>query len=152
MSVEDLRAIQHQIADLQAALQQNPRRCRRSDSESDHERAPKCSSLQNTVPDKNNRARMQEIDTLIRQYGQNFRIDGCTQDETRVAYRGSYCRGTFQTQWEEYERRPEHREPHGITWIEVKKEVRRQLGEEHVYIDEMCDRWQKATQRTSQTG
>lgn len=34
----------------------------------------------------------------------------------------------------------------------MKKELRRQLSEEHVYIDEMYDRWQKATQRTDQTG
>lgn len=27
----------------------------------------------------------------------------------------------------------------------MKKELRRQLGEEHVGIDEMYDRWQKAT-------
>lgn len=33
MSAEDLRVIQQQIADLQAAVEQNPRRRRRSDSE-----------------------------------------------------------------------------------------------------------------------
>ncbi len=34
----------------------------------------------------------------------------------------------------------------------MKKELRRQLGEEHVYIDEMYDKWQRAAQRTNQTG
>lgn len=151
LSVADLQAIQQRIADLEAA-QQNSRRRRRSDSESDHERAPKRSNLKGKAPDEYWGETHQKLDAFIRQCEQNFRIDGCTRDETRVAYAGSYCRGTPQTQWEEYERRPEHREPHVITWIEIKKELRRQLGEEHVYIDEMYDRWQKATQRTGQTG
>lgn len=34
----------------------------------------------------------------------------------------------------------------------MKKELRRQLGEEHVYIHQMYERWQKATQRTGRTG
>ncbi len=34
----------------------------------------------------------------------------------------------------------------------MKRELRRQLGEEHVYIDEMYDKWQRAAQRINQTG
>ena len=34
----------------------------------------------------------------------------------------------------------------------MKKELRRQLGEEHVYVDQMYDKWQRATQRSGQTG
>lgn len=49
------------------------------------------------------------------------------RDETR----GSYCR---HTQRIEYESRPEHREPHVTAWIGMKKELRRQLGDGHVYI------------------
>lgn len=33
----------------------------------------------------------------------------------------------------------------------MEKELRRQLGEEHVYIDQMYDKWQRATQRSGQT-
>lgn len=33
----------------------------------------------------------------------------------------------------------------------MKKELRRQLGEEHVYIDQMYEKWQRATQRSGQT-
>ena len=151
ISVADFQAFQQRIADLEAA-QQNTRRRRRSDSESDNERAPKRLNLKGKAPNEYWGENHQKLDVFIRQCEQNFRIDGCTRDETRVAYAGSYCRGTPQTQWEEYERRPEHREPHVITWTEMKKELRRQLGEEHVYIDKMYDRWQKATQRTGQTG
>lgn len=32
------------------------------------------------------------------------------------------------------------------------KDLRRQLGEEHVYIHQMYERWQKATQRTGWMG
>ena len=34
----------------------------------------------------------------------------------------------------------------------MKKELRQQLGKEHVYIDEMYDKWQRAAQRINQTG
>ena len=34
----------------------------------------------------------------------------------------------------------------------MKKELRRQLEEEHVYINEMYDNWQKVAQLTNQTG
>ena len=141
ISVEELRAIKQQIADLQAAAQQNLRCRRRSDSESDHEQAPKRSNLKGKAPDEYLGETHQKLDVFIRKCEQNFRIDGCTQDTTRVAYAGSYFRGTSQTQWEEYEHRPEHREPNVITWTEMKKELRRQLGEEHGDIDEMYDRW-----------
>lgn len=137
--------MQQRIVDLEAA-QQNTRHRRRSDSESDHERAPKRSNLKGKAPDEYWGETHPKLDAFIRQCEQNFRIDGCTRDETRVAYAGSYCRGTPQTQWEECELRPEHREPHVITRIEMKKELRQQLGEEHVYIDEMYDKWRKATQ------
>ena len=143
MSVADLQAIQQTSADLEAA-QQNTRRRRRSDSESDHERAPKRSNHKGKDPDEYWGETHQKLDAFIRQCEQNFPIDACTRDKTRVAYTGSYCRETPQTQWEEYERGPKHREPHVITWTEMKKELRRQLGKEHVYINEMDDRWQKA--------
>lgn len=151
ISAADFQVIQQRIANLEAA-QQNPRRRRRSDSESDEERAPKRSHLKGKTPDEYWGENHQELDMFIRQCEQNFRIDKCTEDETRVAFAGSYCRGTPQTQWEEYEKRPEHREPHVITWDDMKKELRRQLGEEHVYIDEMYDKWHRATQGPSQTG
>ena len=151
MSVADLQAIQQTSADLEAA-QQNTRRRRRSDSESDHERAPKRSNHKGKDPDEYWGETHQKLDAFIRQCEQNFPIDACTRDKTRVAYTGSYCRETPQTQWEEYERGPKHREPHVITWTEMKKGLRRQLGKEHVNIGEMYDRWQKATQRIGQTG
>lgn len=34
----------------------------------------------------------------------------------------------------------------------MKKELRRQLGEEHIYVDQIYDKWQRATQRSGQTG
>ena len=34
----------------------------------------------------------------------------------------------------------------------MKKELRRQLEEEHVYVDQMYEKWQKAMQRSGQTG
>lgn len=79
----------------------------------------------------------QKLDAFIRQCEQNFCIDGYTRDKTRIAYAGSYCRGTPKTQWPEYKRRPERREPHVITWDHMKKELRRQLGEGPMYIEEM---------------
>lgn len=33
----------------------------------------------------------------------------------------------------------------------MKKELHR-LGEEHVYVDQMYEKWQRATQRSGQTG
>ncbi len=67
-----------------------------------------------------------------------------------MAYAGTYCRGTSQTRYEEYERRPENREPHVITWDAMKKELYRQL-EEQLYMDEMYNRWEKASQCNGQT-
>ena len=55
-------------------------------------------------------------------------------------------------QWKKYKRRLKHQEPHVITWTEMKKELCWHLGKEHVYIDKMYDKWQKATQRIGQTG
>ena len=34
----------------------------------------------------------------------------------------------------------------------MKKKLRRQLEKEHVYIDEMYNKWQRAAQRANQTG
>ena len=34
----------------------------------------------------------------------------------------------------------------------MKKKLRRLLGKEHIYIDEMYNKWQRATQRINQTG
>ncbi len=129
---------------LVAAADPNP-----SQITSAHQNAPilKAKFQTNTVG-KNH----QKLDAIIRQCEQNFRINGCTRDKTRVAYAVFYCHGTPQTQWEEYERRPEHHHPNVITWDDMKKKLRRQLGEEHVYIDEMYDKWQRAAQRTNQTG
>lgn len=132
ISATDLLALQQRIAVLEAAAQQNPHRRRRSNSESDHERAPKRSNLEGNPPDVYWGENHQKLDAFIWQCEQNFCIDGCTRDEIRVAYAGSYCRGTPETQWDEYERRSKHRESHIITWDEMKKELRRQLGEEHV--------------------
>lgn len=67
-------------------------------------------------------------------------------DETRVAYASSFICATPETQWDEYVNRKEHQEPHIINWIDMKKELCRQLGEKHIYVDQMCDKWQKATQ------
>lgn len=152
MSVQNLRAIQQQITDLQAAVQQNPHRRRRSNSESDHERPPKRSNLRGRAPIEYWGEDHPKLDSFIRQCEENSDIDGCTLDRTRIAIAGSYCRGTPAAQWQEYKRRPEHRFPHVITWDDMKKELRRQLGEEHVYIDRMYEKWQRATQRISQTG
>ena len=152
ISVEDLRAIKQQIADLQAAAQQNPRRRRRSDSESDHEPAPKRSNLRGKAPVEYWGEDHPKLDAFIQQCEENFDIDGCTLDKTRVAYAASYCRGTPRTQWQEYKRRPEYGFPHVITWDDMKKELRRQLGEEHVYLNQMYEKWQRATQRNGQTG
>lgn len=152
ISAADLQAIRQEVAELREIVQQNPRRRRRSDSESDHERAPKRSNLKGRSPDEYWGENHPKLDAFIRQCEENFDIDGCTLDKTRVAYAGSYCRGTPATQWVEYKRRPEHHHPHVITWSDMKKELRRQLGEEHVYIDEMYDKFHKATQRSGQTG
>lgn len=150
-SATDLQAMQQRIADLDAA-QQNPRRRRRSDSESDNERAPKRSNLRGKSPDKYWGENHQKLNAFIRQCELNFVIDECTREKTRIAYAGSYCRGTPQIQWEEYKRQLEHGEPHFITWDAMKKELRRQLGDEHVYFDKMYTKWLKATQRAGQTG
>ena len=64
----------------------------------------------------------------------------------------SYFCGTLQTQWEEYERRPEHRHPYVTSWDDMKKELLWQLGEEHLYIDDMYDKLQRAAQCTNETG
>ena len=152
ISAENLRAIQQKIADLQAAIQENPRRRRRSDSESDYERQPKRSNLRGKAPIEYWGEDHPRLDSFIRQCEENFDIDGCTLDRTRIAFAGSYCRGTPAAQWQEYKRRPENRFPHVITWDDMKKELRRQLGEDHVYIDQMYEKWQRATERISQTG
>ena len=152
MSVQELKAIQQQIADLQVAVQQNPRRRRRSDSDADDGPAPKRSNLRGKAPMEYWGEDHPKLDAFIQQCEENFDIDGCTEDKTRVAYAGSYCRGTPRTQWQEYKRRPEHRPPHVITWVDMKRELRRQLGEEHVYLNQMYEKWQRATQRVGQTG
>ena len=69
-------------------------------------------------------------------------------DDTRVAYASSFLRGTPKKLWDEYANREEYQEPHIFTWTDMKKELRRQLGEEHVYMDQMYDKLQKATQRS----
>lgn len=119
---------------------------------SDHEPAPKRSNLRGKAPIEYWGEDHPKLDAFIQQCEENFDIDGCTLDKTRVAYAGSYCRGTPRTQWQEYKRRPEHRSPHIITWVDMKRELRRQLGEEHVYLNQMYEKWQRATQRIGQTG
>ena len=151
INVADLQAIQQRIADLEAA-QHNPRRRRRSESESDHEPAPKRTHLKGKSPEEYWGENHQKLDAFIRQCEKNFKIDGCTTDETRVAYASSFIRGTPEKEWDEYADREEHQEPHIITWTDMKKELRRQLGEEHVYVDQMYEKWQRATQRSGQTG
>lgn len=147
----DSIALQQRPADLEAAAQRNSRRRRQSDSDSDNGRAPKRTNLKGRAPDVYWGENHQKLHTFIRQCELNFRIDGCTRDKTRIAYAGFYCRGTPETQWAEYKQRPEHREPHVITWDDMKKELRRQLGEGQVYFDEMYGNWQTATQRSGQT-
>ena len=146
MRAEDLRAMQQQITDLQAAVQLNPRRRRRSDSESDR------SNLRGKAPIEYWGKDHPELDAFIQQCEENFDIDGCTLDKTRIAYAVSYCRGTPRTQWQEHKRRHNHRFPHDITWVDMKKELRRQLGEKHVYLNHLYEKWQRATQGIDQTG
>lgn len=147
----DSPAIMQPTADLKASTQRNRRRRRQSDSESDDERSPKRSNLEGRAPDVYWGKNHQKLDAFIQQCEQNFCIDGCTQDKIRIAYAGSYCRGTPRTQWAEYKRRLEHCEPHVVTWEHMKKELRRQLGEGPLYIEEMHDKLHEATQRSSQT-
>lgn len=87
----------------------------------------------------------QKLDAFICQCKQNFRIDKCTQDKTYIAYVGFYCCKTRLTQWEKYEGHSKHQEPYIITLTEMKKELCWQLGKEHVYINKIYDKWQKAT-------
>ena len=152
INATDFQALQQRIEELEAAAQQNSRRRRRSDSDSDNERPFKRSNLRGKAPEEYWGETHPKLDDFIRQCEENFEIDGCTQDKTRVAYAGSYCRGTPATQWQEYKRRPEHQNPHVITWADMKKELRRQLGEEHVYVDEMNNKWHRAFQRSGQSG
>ncbi len=93
----------------------------------------------------------QKLQSFIRQCERNFCIDRCNRDKARIAYASSYCRGTPRAEWADYKTRPEHREPHVITWDDMKKELRRQLGEGPLYIEEMHDKWHAATQRGGQT-
>lgn len=140
MSVADLRAIQKQIADLQAVAQHNPRRLLRFDSESDHSAHSSAQTVE-VGPETSTGERIHpKLDAFIPQCEETLHIDGCAQDKTHVAYAGSYCHGKPETQWQEYKRRPEHRFPHVITWDDMKKEFRRQLGEEHVSLDQMYDK------------
>ena len=127
INVADLQAIQQRIADLEAA-QHNPRRRRRSDSESDHERAPKRTHLKGKSPEEYWGENHQKLDAFIRQCEKNFKIDGCTTDETRVAYASSFIHGTPETQWDEYANREEHQEPHIIPWIDMKKRTSAAIG------------------------
>lgn len=129
----------------------NPPRRRQSDSESDNERSPKRTNLKGMPPDVYWGKSHQKLLAFIRQCEKNFLIDRCTRDKDRIAYASSYCRGTARAQWADYKRLPEHREPHVITWDDMKKELRRQLGEGPLYIEEMHDKWHAATQRDGQT-
>ncbi|MCJ1344812.1 hypothetical protein MMC31_003015 [Peltigera leucophlebia] len=146
ITAAEFLATQQRISNLEAA-QQNPRRRRRSDSG----RAPKRSHLRGTTPDDYWGENHPKLDAFICRYEQNFCINSCDDKKTRVAYAGSFCRGTHKTQWQEYKHRPERREPHVITWDNM-WELRGQLGEGHVYIDKLYDKWQRATQRSGQTG
>lgn len=128
-----------------------PRRRRQSDSDSDNERSSKRSNLEGKPPDVYWGKSHQKLHAFIRQCEVNFCIDGCTRDKARIAYASSYCRGTARAQWADYKSRPEHREPHVITWEDMKKELSRQLGEGPLYIEEMHDKWHAATQRDGQT-
>lgn len=129
----------------------NPPRRRQSDSESDNKRSPKRTNLKGMPPDVYWGKSHQKLLAFIRQCEKNFLIDRCTRDKDRIAYASSYCRGTARAQWADYKRLPEHREPHVITWDDMKKELRRQLGEGPLYIEEMHDKWHAATQRDGQT-
>lgn len=147
----DSLAILQPTADLKAPTQQNRRRRHQSDYGSDNERSTKRSNPECRAPDMYWGESHQKLDAFIQQCEQNFCIDGCTQDKTRIAYAGSYCRGTTRTRWAEYEGRLEHHEPHVITWDHMKKELRRQLGEGSLYIELMHDRLHEATQRGGET-
>ncbi len=152
MSVVDLQAIKKKIAGLKKAAQRNTCQSRWSESEPGYKRAQKRLNLKSKASDKYWGENYQKLDAFIQQGEQNFWIDGFIRDKTRVAYAGPYCRGTFQMQLGEDERRPDHCHLNVVSWDDMKKELRRQLVEENVYIDEMYDKWQRAAQRTNQTG
>ena len=139
INIVDLQAIQQRIADLQAA-QHNLRRRRQSNSESDYERAPKRTHLKKKSLEEYWGENHQKLVAFICQYEKNFKIDGCTTDETRVAYASFFICGTSETQWDEYANREKHQESHIITWVDIKKELCRQLGEEYIYVNQMYDK------------
>lgn len=94
INAADLLAIRQEVADLQAIVQQNLYCHRQSESEFNHERAPKRSNFKGKALDKYQRETYQKLNTFIRQYEKNFQIDRCTQDKTCLAYVGFYISGT----------------------------------------------------------
>lgn len=134
LNIAYLQVIQQIIADLQAAVKQNP-----------HKRAPKHLQLKKMAPEIYWEENHQTFDIFFHLYEKNFEMDGCTQDKTRVIYASLFIHGTLEMQWKDYKCCPKHREPHIITWIDIKKKLCQQLGKEHVYIDWIYKTWQRAT-------
>ena len=97
ISVQELKSIQQQIADLQIAIQQNSRHCHQSDFDADDGPAIKYSNLWSKAPIKYWGEDHLKLDAFIQKCEENSDIDGCTKDKTCIAYASSYYWGTPRT-------------------------------------------------------